>query len=98
MPAIIVASAAAPPTTEMLPTVLGPVRLGSGLIDCQSPTPQFSSVQSCDGFIGFAGIQHLDKRKATGAAGFSVGHNAYFIHGSMRFEKSAQLGFLRDVR
>src|SRR5262249_39281236 len=98
VPAIIIAaSCPASLATEMFPTVPWPVGLGPSLIDRQSPPPHFRSVQSCDRFIRFAGIQHFDKREAARAAGFSICHNAYFIHGSMRFKKSAQLGFPRAV-
>src|SRR5436305_1289952 len=75
-----------------------PVRLRLGFIDGQRPSAQFSSVQSCDCFVGFTRVCHFHKSKAARPAGVPVGYYAYLVHGPMGFENGAQLSLSRAVR
>jgi hypothetical protein len=95
--AIVIASATSAATvpTKALSaaTAAGtwPVGLGLGFVDGQGASTEFSSVQSGDGFLGFAGVGHFHKAEATGAASFAVGHDTDFFHFSVSLENGAQL-------
>jgi hypothetical protein len=67
----------------------GTVRLRLRLINLQSASLEFGSVQRGDGLLGFAGISHFHERKATRAAGFPIRDHADLFHGSVGLEKAA---------
>jgi hypothetical protein len=75
-------------TPEASPTAAWTVRLGLGLIDLQSPSAQISAVQRCNGLLGFAGVGHLNKRKAAGAPGFAIGDQADLVNRAVGFEQA----------
>src|SRR5690348_16286865 len=87
---IVIASTPSSPA-EPLSTTPWPLRLRLRLVDSQCPSPECGSVQRCDSFLGLSRIRHFHKRKASRAAGFSVGHDAHFFHLSVGLEKGAQL-------
>jgi hypothetical protein len=103
MTLIVVAAASATTTTAKslsaaTTAAAGLVRLWFRLIDLKVAASKFGSVQRRNGFVGFRRIGHLDKGETAGAAGFTIGNNAYAFDGAVRFKHAAQFRFGGAVR
>src|SRR5579864_4692042 len=93
---VIVAPASTTPPTESRAT-LRPFGLGLCLVHLHGASTQIATVQRDDGFVGFAGVRHLDEREAACAAGLAVGYDAYFLDIAMFLKHGAQFRLRRGV-
>jgi hypothetical protein len=74
------------------------IGLGTRFVDIQCPTAEFFSVQSRDGFLGFASISHFHKGKSARTSGVTVGDHADLIDFAMRLKQGPQFRFRGAVR
>jgi hypothetical protein len=63
--------------------------LGTGFIHIQCTSFEIRAVQGSDSPVGFFGVAHLDKRKATRAAGITIRNQIDTIDGSITLENRA---------
>jgi hypothetical protein len=74
------------------------VSLGTSLVDIQRASAEIFAIQSSDGLLGFCGVGHFYKRKPSGSAGVSIGHQADLIDFAVRFKQGSQFRFRGAVR
>jgi len=72
-----------------------PICLGTGFIDGQGSSTDFSAVERCHRFFGFSTTGHFHKAKASGAASVTISHDADTINGAMGFKQGANGIFRR---
>src|SRR5579864_4473497 len=53
------------------------------LVDLQCAAAKIGAIQCGNGFVGFAGVRHLDESEAAGTSGFAVRDNAHALHGAV---------------
>ena len=66
----------------------GTLALGTSFIDVQRAAVEVRAVQTGDRTVGCRGVAHFDKRKATGAAGITIGYHIDAIHCAVLLEQS----------
>jgi hypothetical protein len=75
--------------TAAISATAATLTLGPGFIDIQRTTSEIRAVQAGDGPVGFLGVAHFDKCKATGTAGITIRHQIDTINRSIPFEHGA---------
>src|SRR5215467_10596018 len=90
--AIIVAPTASS-TAKPVASAPGAFRFRFGLVDGQRSPTQICAVERGDGLVGFTGIGHFHKTKATRPTCIPVGHQCDPFDASVCLEEVSQLGF-----
>src|SRR5262249_25703008 len=68
------------------------------LIDRQGPSPECRPVEPSNCRTGLGGVWHLDKAKASRAAGLAIGDDPDALDAAIRLEQLAQLFFGGRIR
>jgi hypothetical protein len=101
---IVVTAASAATTAKSLSAAAtttaaaGLVCLWFRLVNFEGAASKLGAVQRRNRFVRFRRIGHFDKGETAGAAGFTIGDNAYAFDGAMRFKHAAQFRFSGAVR
>jgi len=79
------------------PSITAALAIGfrTSFIDIDGSSTKVSAVKGGDGSVGFFGVRHFNKAKASRAARIPIGDNTDPFHGSVIFKQGAKRFFRR---